>query len=165
MRAWCGVAVVTLVGCVAVEPPECVGVGYDAYPTVPTFHVVNNVTVLPNGRVSVEKLNDANAIFYYKGLYHMMVHEGGATGPTLFLTISCVGFVFKMPSVAVRRTAHGTAPGLAMVLYRSPAVHSDQGPSFSTAPTAHFQMHRQMTFREWASRARPTRRLPSCMTG
>ena len=47
------------------------------YPYLPTFHVLNNVSVMPNGGLHVEPLNDINAIFFYRGLYHVMCQAGG----------------------------------------------------------------------------------------
>ena len=38
-----------------------------AQPNWPTYHIVNNVTLHPDGKSSMELLNDANAIFSYKG--------------------------------------------------------------------------------------------------
>lgn len=43
----------------------------------PTYHVVNNVTRLPSGELKRQPLNDANAIFEYKGIYHAMNQAGG----------------------------------------------------------------------------------------
>ena len=36
---------------------------------VPTFHVLNNITLMADGLPQLENLNDANAIFRYRGLW------------------------------------------------------------------------------------------------
>ena len=46
-------------------------------PSWPTYHIINNVTKHADGHLSVEPLNDANAIFLYKGIYHVMNQAGG----------------------------------------------------------------------------------------
>ena len=46
-------------------------------PDWPTFHIVNNVTKHEDGHLTVEALNDANAVFHYGGLYHVMNQAGG----------------------------------------------------------------------------------------
>ena len=46
-------------------------------PNWPTFHLMDNVTRLKDGRLSVEGLNDMNAIFFHRGLYHVMNQAGG----------------------------------------------------------------------------------------
>ena len=43
----------------------------------PTYHIMNNVTKHADGHVTMEPLNDANAIFAYRGLYHVMNQAGG----------------------------------------------------------------------------------------
>ena len=48
-----------------------------AQPNWPTFHIVNNVTKHADGHLSMENLNDANAVFEYKGIYHVMNQAGG----------------------------------------------------------------------------------------
>lgn len=48
-------------------------------PNWPTYHVMNNVPRKADGTLSIRALNDANAIFYYKGLFHMMEQAGGGT--------------------------------------------------------------------------------------
>eukprot|EP00041_Stephanoeca_diplocostata_P017920 m.370352 g.370352 ORF g.370352 m.370352 type:complete len:629 (+) comp20858_c0_seq34:199-2085(+) len=57
-------------------PLECTPASEE--PNWPTYHVMNNVTKDPvTGKLSMEKLNDANAIFEYKGIYHVMCQAGG----------------------------------------------------------------------------------------
>jgi|EP01046_Picozoa_sp_COSAG06_P042379 hypothetical protein len=36
---------------------------------VPTFHVLNNVSLMTDGLPQLQNLNDANAIFRYRGLW------------------------------------------------------------------------------------------------
>merc|ERR1712072_427174 len=48
-----------------------------AQPNWPTYHIVNNVTLHSDGHATMEPLNDANAIFQYKGLWHVMNQAGG----------------------------------------------------------------------------------------
>jgi len=43
----------------------------------PTYHFMNNVTRNATGALYMEPLNDANAIAEYKGIYHVMMQEGG----------------------------------------------------------------------------------------
>jgi hypothetical protein len=43
----------------------------------PTYHFMNNVTKDASGALLLEPLNDANAIAEYKGVYHVMMQEGG----------------------------------------------------------------------------------------
>ena len=43
----------------------------------PTYHIVNNVTKHADGHASMEPLNDANGIFLYRGIYHVMNQAGG----------------------------------------------------------------------------------------
>ena len=43
----------------------------------PTYHIVNNVTKHADGHASMEPLNDANGIFLYGGIYHVMNQAGG----------------------------------------------------------------------------------------
>ena len=44
----------------------------------PTYHFMNNVTRdVASGALLLEPLNDANAIAEYKGVYHVMMQEGG----------------------------------------------------------------------------------------
>ena len=38
----------------------------------PSYHIINNVTQDASGALHAEALNDANGIFKYKGLYHVM---------------------------------------------------------------------------------------------
>ena len=47
----------------------------------PTFHLLNNVTQRPNGALDMEDLNDANAIFPYRGLWHAMFQSGDGPPP------------------------------------------------------------------------------------
>lgn len=49
------------------------------HPSWPTYHAFNNVSVEPgpNGKLKMRPLNDANAIFLYKGIYHLMMQAGG----------------------------------------------------------------------------------------
>eukprot|EP01052_Picozoa_sp_SAG31_P051746 SAG31_NODE_12435_length_942_cov_1.590747_1_plen_93_part_10 len=50
------------------------------HPNMPTFHLMNNVTRHGGGNtaaLTVEPLNDANAIFLYRGVYHVMMQAGG----------------------------------------------------------------------------------------
>ena len=49
----------------------------EAKPQWPTFHLMDNVTRLKDGRLSVEGLNDINAVFSHRGLYHIMNQAGG----------------------------------------------------------------------------------------
>ena len=35
-------------------------------------HIINNVTEAADGTLRAEPLNDANGVFQYKGLYHVM---------------------------------------------------------------------------------------------
>ena len=44
---------------------------------VPTFHPINNVSLMADGLPQLENLNDANAIFRYRGLWHLMNQAGG----------------------------------------------------------------------------------------
>lgn len=46
-------------------------------PNWPTYHIVNNVTQHADGSVSMEPLNDANAIFSFRGIWHVMNQAGG----------------------------------------------------------------------------------------
>lgn len=55
------------------SPLECQPTNVE--PNWPTFHVVNKVTDDPP--LKMEHLNDANAIFEYKGIYHVMCQAGG----------------------------------------------------------------------------------------
>ena len=48
-----------------------------AKPDWPTYHLMDNVTRLRDGKLSVEGLNDINAIFQHRGLYHIMNQAGG----------------------------------------------------------------------------------------
>ena len=43
----------------------------------PTYHFMNNVTRNASGALLLEPLNDANAIAEYKGIFHVMMQEGG----------------------------------------------------------------------------------------
>jgi hypothetical protein len=63
----------TPAGAAASTPPlECSAV--EEQPSWPIFHAMNNVTRDPaSGKLVMEKLNDANAIGYYKGIYHVMM--------------------------------------------------------------------------------------------
>ena len=47
----------------------------------PSFHLLNNVTRRANGELDMEDLNDANAIFQYRGLWHVMFQSGDGTPP------------------------------------------------------------------------------------
>jgi sucrose-6-phosphate hydrolase SacC (GH32 family) len=47
----------------------------------PTFHLLNNVTRRPGGALDMETLNDANAIFPYRGLWHVMFQSGDGPPP------------------------------------------------------------------------------------
>eukprot|EP01052_Picozoa_sp_SAG31_P049328 SAG31_NODE_10747_length_1103_cov_0.955179_1_plen_229_part_01 len=46
-------------------------------PQWPTFHLMDNVTRLRDGSLYVEGLNDINAVFSHRGLYHIMNQAGG----------------------------------------------------------------------------------------
>lgn len=46
-------------------------------PDWPLFHLMDNVTKLRGGSLAVEGLNDVNAIFLHRGLYHVMNQAGG----------------------------------------------------------------------------------------
>jgi hypothetical protein len=46
-------------------------------PQWPTFHLFDNVTRLRDGQIGVASLNDMNAIFFYRGIYHIMNQDGG----------------------------------------------------------------------------------------
>ena len=60
----------------AAAPLECSSLAEQA--DWPIYHVMNNVTREPrSGRLKLEWLNDANAISYYRGIYHVMMQEGG----------------------------------------------------------------------------------------
>ena len=48
----------------------------EAKPNWPRFHLFDNVTLTKDG-LAVEGLNDINAIFQYRGLYHVMNQAGG----------------------------------------------------------------------------------------
>lgn len=57
-------------------PLECTPASEE--PNWPTYHVMNNVTKDPvTGKLSMEKLNDVNAIFEFKGIYHVICQAGG----------------------------------------------------------------------------------------
>ena len=43
----------------------------------PTYHFMNNITRNASGALFMEPLNDANAIAEYRGLFHVMMQEGG----------------------------------------------------------------------------------------
>ncbi len=70
-------------------PPPCAGKGGcpdtvsalcqppAAKPDWPIYHLMDNVTRLRDGKLSVEGLNDINAIFEHRGLYHIMNQAGG----------------------------------------------------------------------------------------
>ena len=47
----------------------------------PSFHLLNNVTRRANGELDMEDLNDANAIFQYRGLWHVMFQSGDGPPP------------------------------------------------------------------------------------
>lgn len=47
----------------------------------PSFHLLNNVTRRANGELDMEDLNDANAIFHYRGLWHVMFQSGDGPPP------------------------------------------------------------------------------------
>jgi hypothetical protein len=49
----------------------------EAKPQWPTFHLMDNVTRLRGGGLYVEGLNDINAVFSHRGLYHIMNQAGG----------------------------------------------------------------------------------------
>jgi hypothetical protein len=48
-----------------------------AQPNWPTYHIVNNVTKHADGHLTMEALNDANGVFEYRGIYHVMNQAGG----------------------------------------------------------------------------------------
>ena len=70
------------------SPLECTSA--EVAPQWPTFHIVNRVTQCdparggpcgqPPAGLAVEHLNDANAVFEYKGIYHVM-NQGGFKDP------------------------------------------------------------------------------------
>jgi hypothetical protein len=74
---------------VAGVPPPCQGRGgcpddisalcqpANSKPNWPTFHLMDNVTRLRDNKLSVEGLNDINAIFQHRGLFHIMNQAGG----------------------------------------------------------------------------------------
>ena len=47
----------------------------------PNFHILNNVTRRSNGALVMEDLNDANALFHYRGLWHVMFQSGDGPPP------------------------------------------------------------------------------------
>ena len=51
--------------------------GFGTTANWPTYHFMNNVTRNATGALLMEPLNDANAIAEYKGIYHVMMQEGG----------------------------------------------------------------------------------------
>ena len=66
----------TLLGkCAAAAPLQCQSQA--VMPTWPIYHIFNNVTRNAAGELVMRHLNDANAIFEYKGLYHSMCQAGG----------------------------------------------------------------------------------------
>lgn len=44
----------------------------------PSYHLMNNLTRRSDGSLELEGLNDANAIFQYKGVLHVMCQGGGS---------------------------------------------------------------------------------------
>ena len=73
----------TPAGAAASTPPlECSAV--EEQPSWPIFHAMNNVTRDPaSGKLVMEKLNDANAIGYYKGIYHVMMQVCTLSSPAV----------------------------------------------------------------------------------
>jgi len=57
------------------EALECTS--WSSEPSWPTYHIINPVSRNADGVLSVQPLNDANAIYMYKGIYHAMCQEGG----------------------------------------------------------------------------------------
>jgi hypothetical protein len=56
-------------------------------PDLPTYHILNEVTVLPGTHKSLAAhLNDANAVFAYKGIYHVMTQGGNTSTGTVSWT-------------------------------------------------------------------------------
>ena len=55
---------------------------YHAKPWWPTYHIVGNVTRGKDGLLPLlpAHINDANAIFQYKGVFHVMHQYGGSWG-------------------------------------------------------------------------------------
>ena len=53
---------------------------HEIRPWWPTYHILGNVSRGPGGALPVkpDHLNDANAIFEYKSVFHVM-HQGGGT--------------------------------------------------------------------------------------
>ena len=72
-------------------------------PNWPTYHFFNNVTLTADrGRV-MEPLNDANAVFEYKGLYHVMLQAGGGNW-THGIAVSPAGPWFTLADALSRET-------------------------------------------------------------
>ena len=90
-------------------------------PQWPTFHFFNKVTVPAGGGGPVmEPLNDANAIFQHRGVFHVMMQAGGgnwthgvaaAAGDAAFRWRALPDVLQRAPlrqvSVAVRRIGDG----------------------------------------------------------
>ena len=85
MHLAAGIAVGLIVCCFALDPPSPPTGGFPdtglecqwAKSTQNAqYHIVNNVTER-NGVLRAEPLNDANGVFKYKGLYHVMNQAGG----------------------------------------------------------------------------------------
>ena len=53
------------------DPIQCTSAA--ERPNWPTYHFFNNISA----NLKMEALNDANAVFQYKGLYHVMLQAGG----------------------------------------------------------------------------------------
>lgn len=112
--------------------------------TWPTYHVVNNVTnviVCKNGhcawRLVMEPLNDANAIFEYKGLYHAMNQAGGGNW-TYTISNDLVSWYRVRDALGrgpPKKTRRGTGTALATALPPFPPARA-LAPSSCTAPTA-----------------------------
>ena len=92
----------TPAGAAASTPPlECSAV--EEQPSWPIFHAMNNVTRDPaSGKLVMEKLNDANAIGYYKGIYHVMMQVRALSSPAV-ATHACASA--QQISHAARRRA------------------------------------------------------------
>ncbi len=107
----------------------------------PTYHFMNNVTKDASGALLLEPLNDANAIAEYKGVYHVMMQEGGGNwshgvsndsesqppaklwllpfAPPYLTSTNCplqwfAGILSKMRSTAARRASAFLTSPLAM---------------------------------------------------
>jgi hypothetical protein len=55
-------------------PLECASAAEE--PQWPTYHALNGLQRARDGTLNLQKLNDANAIFEYKGIYHIMMQHG-----------------------------------------------------------------------------------------